>query len=85
MQKITVQLTGKHSLGALRELENQHLIKIVDEPDYNAWAVPGEPIEKEDFIKWVKYAENSPTVTLNEAREIWNIQKENLKNNTHSE
>lgn len=85
MQKITVQLTGKQSMGALRELENQHLIKIVDEPDYNAWALPGEPIEKEDFIKWVKYAENSPTVTLNEAREIWNIQEENLKHNTHSE
>jgi hypothetical protein len=69
MQKITIELTGKNSLKALQDLEQKHLIRIVNEPDINCYALPGEPISEEDFKKWVEYTEDSSTVSLFEAKQ----------------
>ncbi len=79
MQTITIELTDNNSLKALRELENKHLIRIVKEPDLNSYAFPGEPIAEDDFRKWVEYAEDSPTVSLSEAKQRWAIQKKKLQ------
>ena len=49
MQTVTIDLTNNTSLKALQALEHKHLIRIVKEPDLNSYALPGEPISKEDF------------------------------------
>ena len=78
MQTIKVELTRNNSLKALQELESQHLIRIVNEPDPEYYALPGNPISEEDFKNWVERAENSPTVSLTEARQKWFEQKKKL-------
>jgi hypothetical protein len=79
MQTLTIELTGNNSLKALQDLEHKQLIRIVQEPDLNSYSLPGEPISNEDFRKWVEYAENSPTVTLTQAKQKWAEQKKKLQ------
>jgi hypothetical protein len=79
MQTVTIELTDKNSLKVLQDLEHMHLIRIVKEPEINSYALPGEPISEQDFKKWVEYTENSPTVSLTEAKQRWAIQKKKLQ------
>ena len=84
MQTVTIELTDNNSLKALQDLEHKHLIRIVKEPDpiaigLNSYALPGEPISEEDFKKWVEYAEDSPTVSITEAKQRWATQKKKLQ------
>ena len=79
MQTLTIELTDNNSLKALQDLEHKNLIRILKEPDLNSYSLPGEPISVEDFRKWVEYAENSPTVSLTEAKQRWAEQKKKLK------
>ncbi|VAW18251.1 hypothetical protein MNBD_BACTEROID01-2660 [hydrothermal vent metagenome] len=79
MQTITIELTDNNSLKALQDLEHKHLIRIVKEPDLNSCALPGEPISEEDFKKWVEYTEDSPTVSITEAKQRWATQKKKLQ------
>ena len=83
MQTITIELTSNNSLKALQDLEQKHLIRILQEPDLNSNSLSGEPISNEDFRKWVEYAENSPTVSLNEAKQRWTKQKKSLQKLIH--
>jgi hypothetical protein len=79
MQTVTIELTDTNSLKALQDLEHKHLIRIVKEPDLNSYALPGEPISEQDFKKWIEYTEDSPTVSLTEAKQRWATQKEKLQ------
>lgn len=79
MQTLTIELTGNDSLKALQELEHKQLIRIVKEPGLNSYALPGERISDEDFKKWVEYAEDSPTVSITEAKQQWAAQKKKLQ------
>ncbi len=79
MQTLTIELTDTNSLKALQELEHKRLIRIIREPDLNSFALPGESISEEDFRKWVKYAEDSPIVSLSEAKQRWATQKKKLQ------
>jgi hypothetical protein len=83
MRTITIELTGHNSLKALKELEHKHLIRILKEPDLNSYSLPGEPISNEDFRKWVEYAENSPTISLTEAKLVWAEQRKKLQKLIH--
>ena len=83
MQKLTIELTGNNSLKALQDLEDKHLIRILNSPDLNSYALPGEVISEKDFKKWVEYAEKSPTVGLEEAKQRWAVQKEKLQKSIH--
>ena len=64
----------------MQNLEDKHLIRILKESDLNSYSLPGDPISEEDFRKWVKYAENSPTVSITEAKQRWADQKKKLQN-----
>lgn len=79
MQKLTIELTANNSLKALQVLEHKHLIRILKESDLNSYSLPGDPISEEDFRKWVKYAENSPTVSITDAKQRWAEQKKKLE------
>ena len=79
MQTITIELTGNNSLKALQDLENKQLIRILKDPDLNSYSLSGEPISNEDFRRWVEYAENSPTHSLQKAKQRWAEQKKTLQ------
>ena len=79
MQTLTIELTGTDSLRALKDLEYKRLIRIVKNPDLDSYALPGEPVSEEDFKKWVEYAEESPNVSLTEAKQRWASQKKKLQ------
>lgn len=79
MQRLTIELTGEKALKALKDLEHEHLIRILKEPDLNSFAFPGKSISNEDFIRWIEYAENSPSVSISEATLRWAEQKEKLQ------
>jgi hypothetical protein len=79
MQRLTIELTGEKALRALKDLEHKQMIRIVREPDLNSYTFPGKPISNEDFRRWVDYAEESPTVTLVEAKQRWTEQKKKLQ------
>ena len=79
MQTLTIEITSNNSLKALQELELKHLIRIVKEPRLNSYALHGEAISEEDFINWVKYAEDSSTVSTTEAKQRWATQKKKLQ------
>lgn len=79
MQTIRIELTDSNSLKALQELEQKRLIRIVNEPDIDSFALPGEPVSEEDFSKWIEYAENTSTVSLSEAKQRWATQKKKLQ------
>jgi hypothetical protein len=79
MQTLTIELTGNNSLKALQDLEHKQLIRIVKEPDLNSNALPGEPISEEEFKTWVECAEDSPIVSITEAKQRWAAQKKNLR------
>ncbi len=79
MQTITIELTNINALKALQDMELKHLIRIVNQPDMSSYALSGEPISEEDFKKWVEYTEDSPTISLFEAKQRWAIQKKKLQ------
>jgi hypothetical protein len=79
MQRLTIELTGTKALRALKELEHEQLIRIVREPDLNSYTLPGKPLSDEDFRRWIEYAEESPTVSLPEAKQRWTEQKKKLR------
>jgi hypothetical protein len=84
MQTVTIELTNNNSLKALQDLEHKHLIRIIKKQDpiafrLNSYALPGEPINEEDFKKWVEYAENLPTVSFTEAKQRWATQKKKIQ------
>ena len=79
MQTLTIELTGKDSLKALQNLEQKDLIRIVKEPDPNLYSLSGEPMTDEDFKNWIEDAEKSPTLSLNEARQLWEMQKKKIQ------
>lgn len=78
MQTLTIELTGSNALKALQELEHTQLIWIVKEPSLYSYALPGEAISEEDFKKWVEYAEDSPTVSITDAKQRWAAQKRKM-------
>jgi hypothetical protein len=79
MDKVIIELTGDNSLKALKELENRKLIRILRNPKQASYALAGEPISEVDFKNWIEYAENTPTLSLNEAKKQWSSQKRKLQ------
>jgi hypothetical protein len=49
MQTIRIEITGEESLEKLRKLEENKLIRILNEPDVNSYSLPGESISENDF------------------------------------
>ena len=83
MQRLTIEFTGNKALKALKDLEHEQLIRIVREPDLNSYIFPGKPISNEDFRRWIEYAEESPMVTLVDAKQRWAEQKKKLQKLIH--
>ena len=81
MQTLKIELTGNTSLQELKKLERKNLIRILKQPELAVYTLPGESMNDEDFRNWVAFAEETSLISLTEAKQRWNIQKENLTKN----
>ena len=79
MQTILIELKNNQAFEELHNLEEKKLIRIINE-DFSSYVLPGKPINEEEFRAWVEYAENTPTVSLNEAKQRWESRKKKIQN-----
>ena len=79
MQTLTIQITSENGLKALHALEEKHYIRIVDDADLDTPALPGGPMGLKAFKDWIATSEESPTVSLNEAKSKWAEKKKQLQ------
>ena len=79
MQTLTVQITNNSALKALHALEEKQYIKIVKSPGLASPALPGKAMDLPAFEAWISDAENTPTVTLKEAKSRWASRKKKLQ------
>lgn len=77
MQTILIELKNNKAIEELHNLEEKKLIRIINE-DFSSYAWPGKPLNEEEFRAWVEYAENTTSVSLNEAKQLWETRKKNL-------
>lgn len=68
IRTLTIELIGDNSFKALQDLEQKVLIRFVKEPELNLYSLHGEPISDNDFIKWIEFAESTPTRSLTETK-----------------
>jgi predicted ATP-grasp superfamily ATP-dependent carboligase len=79
MNSILIELKNKKAYKELHNLEEQKLIRIVKEKDNEySLVLPGKPIDADSFRKWIEYIENTPTISLTEAKYQWELQKKKL-------
>jgi hypothetical protein len=74
MQTVLIELKNSKAFKKLHDLEEKKIIRIVDE-DPSQWSLPGKPISEEEFREWIKSTEGSPTMSLNEAKQLWKAKK----------
>ncbi|OQB30053.1 MAG: hypothetical protein BWY08_01397 [Bacteroidetes bacterium ADurb.Bin174] len=79
MQTILIELRNNKAFEELHSLEEKDFIRIVSE-DFSSYSLPGKPINEDEFRAWVEHAENTPTVSLNEAKQQWETRKKKLQN-----
>jgi hypothetical protein len=77
MQTILIELKNNLAFEELHNLEEKNLIRIINE-DFSSYALPGKPINNDEFKAWVDYAEDTQTISLNEAKQQWEIRKKNF-------
>jgi hypothetical protein len=75
MQTVLIELKNSKALEELHHLEERKFIRIVNE-DSSQLSLPGKPINVDEFRSWVEYAENTSTISLNEAKQQWGGKEE---------
>jgi hypothetical protein len=78
MQTLTVQVTDNNGLKALHALEQKHFIRILENPGTDSPALPGNALGMDAFRNWISEADDSPTITLQEAKAKWAHKKKQL-------
>lgn len=80
MQTVLVELRNKKAFEELHNLEAKQLIRIIAEKGpASSYALPGDPVSVEDFRKWVTQAENTPTISIIQAKKQWQARKKKLR------
>ena len=71
MHTMTLQINDNSALKTLRDLETRHMISILDTSEIDSPSLPGGPMRLTELKDWIKAAENTPSVSLNEAKAKW--------------
>ena len=79
MQTIAIAIRNEDALQTIKELEEKHFIRIVEKDNMNTPAIPGDKLSIGKFKKWIHDAEQSPTVSLEEAKSIWSMKRSRLQ------
>ena len=78
MQTITLQINNEDALKTIYDLENNHLISIIEDSTYNSPALPGSPMSMKEFKNWIKEAEAAPTISLEDFKAQWAEKKKKI-------
>ena len=78
MQTLTVQITDGNGLKALQALEQKHFIRIMENTGTESPALPGNALALSAFRSWINAADDSPTITLKEAKARWAQKRKQL-------
>jgi hypothetical protein len=78
MQTLTVQVTDNNGLKALHALEQKHFIRILENTGTDSPALPGNALGMDAFRSWINAADDSPTITLQEAKVKWTHKRKQL-------
>ena len=81
MQTFTISINNNNALKTLRELEQKRFISIVENDDTDSPALPGKRLSLDQFRKWVADAEQTSTVSLEDAKLIWLGKRKRLQKN----
>jgi|AntRauTorckE6833_2_1112554.scaffolds.fasta_scaffold00651_13 hypothetical protein len=81
MTRIIIELTGDDSLEEIQKLEKKNKIRIINKLNFNSSSLPGKPLNEQEFNEWITMAEESPELSINEAKTEWKNQKEAIKKN----
>ena len=79
MQTITIQVTDNSGLKAIHSLEKKQFLKIVDSQEFHSPALPGKPLNLQEFRNWITKTESSATINLKEAKAIWAGKRKQLQ------
>ncbi len=71
MQTVTVEISDKNGLKALKHLADKHFIRIVSMTDMDTPSLAGEPLSITAFKNWIADAENTPSISFTEAKNKW--------------
>lgn len=83
MQTITLQITNKSAISAIKDLEKRHFVKILEDSLLSSYSLPGSRLSIKQFKEWVKASESLPTVKFSKAKEKWASKKSHLENLTN--
>jgi len=81
MTRIIIELTRDDSLEEIQKLEKKNKIRIINKLNFNSSSLPGKPLNEQEFNEWITMAEESPELSINEAKTEWKNQKEAIKKN----
>jgi hypothetical protein len=80
MRTVLVELRDKKAFEELHKLEARQLIRIITEKGpASSYAIPGDPVSVEDFKKWITHAENTPSISITQAKKQWQSRKKKLR------
>jgi hypothetical protein len=79
MQTFTVQVKGNSGLKALHALEEEQVISIIENADFDSPSLPGRLLGLKAFKNWIGTAENAPTIDLKEAKVKWVNKRKQLR------
>jgi hypothetical protein len=79
MHTITLQINNNNALKTLQTLESKHFISIIDNSELDSPSLPGAALSINEFKNWIQNAEQSTTVSLNQAKEKWASKRKQLQ------
>jgi len=79
MQTLTVEIKNENALKVLQDLQEKHHIEIRSRLDLNSLIFPGKPMTADEFKAMIENAENSGSMTFNEAKSKWASQRKRLQ------
>ncbi|NCX96281.1 MAG: hypothetical protein EBX41_07685 [Chitinophagia bacterium] len=86
MAGIGIQVMNPGGWEKLHAMVKSHEIDILNPTLPDNAGLPGVPMSVDDFENWLVTAENSDTLTLQQAQEKWNLRfhtiQQNLKNHS---
>jgi hypothetical protein len=79
VQTLTIQITDNTGLKALYALADKHVIRIVENSDFDSPSLAGPALPIKAFKAWIVDAENTPSIDLKEAKAKWATKRKQLQ------
>jgi len=78
MQTVTLEITNDLAKEVLQTLEEKAFIRIIEKPLFDSPALPGKALNLQAFKNWIANSEVSPTISLNDAKALWQNKRKQL-------